>query len=155
MRRVLGIGAVMGGLATSAVALAVTHLPAPSAMGDREADTRAVWVGIGEVAKKLAVFYPSFLDGLRSDKTIHVAIFIGPGFFWAAAIALLGRLDRRATALLLVGLASWAVLDEWSQHLLGRDGQVGDVVANLIGGAIGVGAAAVGRLLVRRVRGRL
>ena len=151
----LGVGAIAGGLATSALALAVTHLPAPSAMGEREADTRAIWVGIGETAKKLAVFYPSFLDVLRSDKTIHVAIFVGPGFCWASAVALLGHLDRRSTAVLLACLATWAALDEWSQHLLGRDGQVGDVVANLVGGAIGVGLVGVGRAGVRRLLRRL
>lgn len=151
----LGICALVAALASSTLALAVTHLPAPSAMGDREADTRAVWVGLGETAKRFAVYYPSFLDFLRSDKTIHVAIFVGPGLFWAATVALLGHLDRRAVLGLSSALVLWAALDEWSQHLLGRDGELGDVVANVFGGAIGIGAVVLGRRAYIALRRRL
>lgn len=129
------------------VAWAVTHLPAPSAMpeGAPRANTRAVWTGLARLGQALPDLPPIPFD-LGGDKFIHVMIYFAPGFFLTLSAQARG-LSRRRHA-----LAAWAcagavgVIDELSQALAGRDGELGDVVANAVGaGAGGALAWALGR----------
>lgn len=65
------------------------------------------------------------------DKVIHVGMYAGLG--WHAA---------RAAGVgfpLVAGILGFAALDEWHQGFVpGRSGDVGDWVADLVGGALGI-----------------
>lgn len=152
VRKLLRILAGLGGAATTLFAFLVTHLPAPSGVGTSEASpsrrvVRGVWHHAGELVHGLqarGLDAPAFLDPLLSDKTIHFAIFLAPGFFWSLT---LGRgLDRRSAPIVVLLLALWAGLDEGSQQLVSREGELFDWVANVGGAAVGV---ALGWGLVR------
>ena len=138
LRLFAGVGASFAMLGT----LFVTHLPGPSAVGVSEEDpgrlaVRAIWSAFGRAAHRLPPV-PQLFDPLRSDKTIHVAIYVVPAALWALSLG--RRLPRRAGALLLA-CALWGALDEGSQALAGRDGQLGDWVANVVGAALGIALA--------------
>lgn len=140
MSRALRALARFGAVAATLFALFVTHLPAPSAVGvseedPRREDVRLVWHTLGEIAKRLPDL-PAFFDPIRSDKTIHFALFLPPAALWALSFG--RRLGPKQAAALFVGLAAWGSLDELVQHLGGRDGQWGDVAANLAGSFTGV-----------------
>ncbi len=151
------VSGILGGISLL-ISLAVTHLPAPTGVGTSEADTsrrvvRGVWHTAGELAHGLAdrgFGAPDFLDPLLSDKTIHVAIFLGPGFFWALALG--DRVRSRAAVWLLLALALWGAADEGSQHLLAREGELGDWVANVSGATLGIALGAAVWTAARRIR---
>jgi hypothetical protein len=138
--------------------LAVTHLPAPTGVGTSEADpsrrvVRGVWHTAGEIAHGLAdrgLRAPDLLDPFLSDKTIHVAIFLGPGFFWALALG--DRVRTRAVGALFAALLFWAAADEGSQHLLAREGELGDWIANVVGATLGIACGAALWTAGRRLR---
>ncbi len=140
MSQLLRTLARFGAVAATLFALFVTHLPAPSAVGvseedPRREDVRRVWHTLGEIAKRLPDL-PAFFDPIRSDKTIHFALFLPPAALWALSFG--RRLGPKQAAALFVGLAAWGGLDELVQHLGGRDGQWGDVVANMAGAGTGI-----------------
>lgn len=131
-------------------AAAVTHLPAPSGVPD--ASRQAVWQvwhTLGEVARAARDRGLHVPDMLASDKTIHFAIYLGPGALWACSLALRRRFDLRSALLLLGVLTTWAAADELSQDLLSREGQWGDWAANTLGAATGIAGTAIG-VAVRR-----
>jgi hypothetical protein len=142
----------------TAVTLAITHFPPPSAVGASDDATsrravRGVWVTLGEAAKRVDTWVPALVDPLRSDKTIHVAIFLAPAFLWALTAALGRRLQPRPAAWLLLAFTTWGGLDELGQHLTGRDGEWGDWLANVVGAAAGIGLVGLGRIGWRWARG--
>ncbi len=147
-------------VASTVFAFVVTHLPAPSAFGASEADlsrrvARGAWHTVGEVVHGVLDHLPdapALLDPLRSDKTIHVLLFVGPGFFWALTFG--GRLRARSALVLLGLLAAWAGLDEGSQHVVSRDGELGDWLANVAGATIGVAGGWAAWSALRTLRGR-
>lgn len=79
---------------------------------------------------------------LSFDKLVHVAMFAPLAFLWRRA---LGPRDLAV----LVGSAALAVLIELWQALpfIGRTGDVGDAVADIVGALVGLAAA---RALARR-----
>lgn len=136
MTRLLRALAAFGAIVSTLGTLFVTHLPAPSAVDEASRDTvRGVWQGLGEFAKRLPDL-PELFDPIRSDKTIHLLIFVPPAALWALAAG--RRLDTRRALMLWAALATWGGLDELSQHLTGRNGEWGDWVANMAGAAIGI-----------------
>ncbi|MDP2307754.1 MAG: VanZ family protein [Pseudomonadota bacterium] len=159
-RQVRRVATVLcGGAAAIAtvITLAITHFPPPSAVGASDAATsrravRGIWVTLGETAKAANAWIPDFVDPLRSDKTIHVVIFLVPAFLWALAVALGHRLHARSAAWLLVAFTAWGALDELGQHLTGRDGEWGDWFANVAGAAVGISLVGMGKVTWRRVR---
>jgi VanZ family protein len=144
-RRRLAQAACDGALVISMLfAFAVTHFPTPSRIGSAESDAsrqavRGVWVGFAELARSVSHFMPPLPDWLPGDKAIHVALYVAPGLFAAGSLALRRGLHPRGASLLLVALTCWGALDELSQGLMHRDGEFGDVLANSLGAALGIG----------------
>jgi hypothetical protein len=88
-----------------------------------------------------------------SDKLAHFGFYAG----WAAAWCwvLHGRgiaLSGRIVSWLVVGGATYAVLDELTQVIVSRDPEVGDFIADMSGVAVALFAA--GWYLRRRARSR-
>lgn len=141
-------GAAWAGAATSALlVLVATHLPAPRAVGDSEADprrqaVRSVWGGLKDAGRAVADTLPdvpdtgSALDWIPGDAVLHFLLFLPPALF--ASLALGSRSGARGAAKVLVAFAAWAALDELSQGLTGRDAELGDWVANVLGALTGV-----------------
>ncbi len=141
-------------LASMLFAFVITHVPAPSGVGTSEDDPsrkalRGFWYGLRDLARAGRDRGYDLPDALASDKAIHFAIYLGPGFWWALSLLVRGRLDARNAALLLGLLAVWAGLDELSQALLAREGELADVLANVAGAAIGIALAFLLRLAAR------
>jgi VanZ family protein len=67
------------------------------------------------------------------DKVVHVAMYFGLGRAIAQAMA-----GSRGTRV-LVTVAVFAAVDEWHQTFVpGRQGDTGDWVADVVGGALGI-----------------
>jgi len=156
-RRRLGIVALrMMLLAALLLELAATHLPTPSGVGEESAeDVRGAWSALGTIGRAAASFVPDVVGALvrpiADDKTVHVLLFLPLGLLWALERRLVGKLDARTAAILVLSLAVYAAVGESSQALVGRIAEVGDWVANCVGAALGVG---VGYLLTRSWRAR-
>jgi VanZ family protein len=72
------------------------------------------------------------------DKVAHVLMYAGQG--WLVTRAL--RTRRFGTlAVALVGIAIFALLDEWHQQFVSRDPDVMDWIADVIGASLGIAAA--------------
>jgi hypothetical protein len=128
------------------ITLAITHLPAPSAVDEGSRDAvRGVWHGLGDAGRAVGAWTPGFLEPLASDKTIHFAIFLLPVGLWAGWLALGKRLTPWTAGGLLAASAVWAAVDEATQQLGGRVPDWGDWLANVAGA--GAGIAGVGLLM--------
>ena len=72
------------------------------------------------------------------DKVVHFALYAGQG--WLASRAL--RTRRSGTlAWALLGVATFAALDEWHQQFVARDPAILDWIADVIGAGVGITAA--------------
>ena len=133
-------GALIAALLLELIAL---HFPAPSGVqtGSRER-VRATWSVAGRVARAVERRTPELLlriiEPIADDKTVHFLLFLPLGLLAALERRLSGRLTRRSGLLLLAGLCLYAALGEASQVLGGRIVDLGDFVANALGGALGV-----------------
>ncbi len=89
---------------------------------------------------------PPAMPGTPSDKLQHLA-----AFFTLAVLARLGFPDRIHLQV-LGGLALFGALIEFSQMLpiVGRDGDVGDWLADVAGATLGLLALGAGRRLLAR-----
>jgi VanZ family protein len=74
-----------------------------------------------------------------SDKTLHFLAYGALGLLAAALLAVSGRWSPRRVAVLAVGLAIFAAIDEATQPLFGRSAEPLDWVYDLIGLAAGIG----------------
>lgn len=142
MTRALRLFAALGGAVALMGTVVATHLPTPSAFGDSEADpgriaARGAWAELKRAGAALPDL-PTWLDPVRSDKTIHVLLYLLPSAFLGLS---LGRRLPRYAGRLLLAFAAWGALDELSQAWAGRDGEAGDWVANVVGAALGIGLA--------------
>lgn len=74
-----------------------------------------------------------------SDKVLHFGAYAGLAFLLAMAWdTSTGRLNGRHLRILWVAIAAFAVVDELTQLLVGRDAEFGDWLADAIGAAIGL-----------------
>ncbi len=142
MTRILRALAALGGGFALLGTFVATHLPTPSAFGESEADpariaARGVWADLARIGAALPDL-PDFLDPLRSDKTLHVLLYLFPAALWSLALG--RRLRQYAPRLLLVFVVCGA-LDELSQAWAGRDGELGDWAANSFGAVLGMALA--------------
>jgi len=140
--RALRLLAALGGSLALFGTVVATHIPTPSAFGESEADpgriaARGVWAHLKRAGAALPDL-PTWLDPVRSDKTIHVLLYLLPSALLALS---LGRRLPRNAGRLLLAFAAWGALDELSQAWAGRDGELGDWVANVAGTALGIGLA--------------
>jgi VanZ family protein len=93
---------------------------------------------------------PRLLRLQISDKLVHLAMYFVLAALACVNVALWRRLGWRQAAMLLAAVAAWAVLDELTQPMFGRYGDVPDWVADLIGATMAVGLlTVVAPLLVR------
>jgi hypothetical protein len=76
----------------------------------------------------------------RIDKVAHCLGFAGLAFLLCCAGAVRGGFRRSLLALVLVAGIAYASFDEWSQPPFGRDNELADWTADVLG--IGVGLAA-------------
>ena len=133
--------------ATWAVAAVVTHLPSPSGSGDdpatREA-VRGIWLSAADAARQLGAFVPDLIVELArpiaNDKSIHLGISFALAALWLGSRAVAKGTTRRATALVVSVLVIYAAVGEMLQGVTGRIADVGDVVANAAGAALGAAA---------------
>ena len=132
-----------------------THWPTPSVAGARSDDVRATWRAAAKLGRAVggSGYWPAWLEWLPGDKVLHVLLFAAVGGLTLACAELSGW-SWRARAALFAGLSVIAVLDEWSQTLVGRDAEVGDGFANILGLALG-SAIVMGSLWAFRVGRRL
>lgn len=157
-RRRLAVWLARAGLGLClAVELVALHFPTPSGVaGDPEAErsVRGAWTLAADVARWLAERVPdavgAALSPLVDDKTVHLGLFLGLGLLWAAERRLCRALDARASALMIAVLVVYAALGEASQVLAGRVADPRDLVANVVGAVLGVGAVALGTGALRR-----
>lgn len=150
----MSAGARLAGLAALlawAGQFLATHWPAPSGVPDARADdVRATWRAAARVGRAVGGgHWTSSLEWVPGDKLLHVALFFGVGAL-AMACAMLGAWSARARGVLVAGLLTLAVVDEWSQLLVGRDAEVWDGAANVAGVALGVAVALCVGWTVRR-----
>jgi len=132
----------------------------PGAASPRVVTDRArrltVWVRVGLVVYWLALFAGTHLPAMPqvvpvsiSDKLMHVLAYAGLSFLLAMVFA-----ERRPIALvlymqLLALVAIYGVVDEVLQTFVGRDCELGDWIADVIGASIGL---ACFHLIVQRRR---
>jgi len=83
-----------------------------------------------------------------SDKTLHFLAYGALGLLAAALLAASGRWSPRSVAVLGVGLAAFAAIDEATQPWFGRSAEPLDWVYDLIGLAAGIGVIAAGNALL-------
>ena len=75
----------------------------------------------------------------QSDKLWHFGGYLGLAFLLASAWqASSGRLNGRHLRLLWIAIAVFAVADELTQLLVGRDASAGDWLADVLGAATGL-----------------
>ncbi|MGD9634034.1 MAG: VanZ family protein [Pirellulales bacterium] len=75
----------------------------------------------------------------RTDKLLHFSAYAGLAFLLAIAWETsTGRLNGRHLRLLWMAIALFAVLDEVTQLLVGRDATAGDWLADVLGAALGL-----------------
>ncbi len=127
----------------------------PRVVTDRS-ERLTVWVRVGLVVYWLALFAGTHLPAMPqvvpvsiSDKLMHVLAYAGLSFLLAMVFA-----ERRPIALvlymqLLALVAIYGVVDEVLQTLVGRDCELGDWVADVIGAGVGL---ACFHLIVQRRR---
>lgn len=156
MTRALRVLAALAGSLALFGTVVATHIPTPSAFGESEADpgriaARRVWSDLRRVGAALPDL-PDWFDPLRSDKTLHVLLYLLPAALWALS---LGRRLPRNAGRLLLAFAAWGALDELSQAWAGRDGEVGDWLANVAGTVLGMGLAWPVAHVVSRLGDRL
>ena len=89
---------------------------------------------------------PWMFEGV--DKVMHFAMYGALGFLWARGRAGVGP-ARALVEGAIVG-ALWGGLDEWIQSFVGRDPDRFDVLADVLGAAVGGWLG--GRTLARRQR---
>lgn len=114
----------------------------------------AVYMALIWVISSLQLTPPVALSFAGRDKVLHAIEYAGLGVLVAHA-AMRTWPDRHVARTAAVGAfvaASWGVLDELHQAFVpGRDADLLDIAADVLGGCAGAGA----RLLVRLRRGRL
>jgi hypothetical protein len=101
--------------------------------GWRLAFALALVANVAMLYLPVAVGPPSSLPVL--DKVVHAA-----SFALIAVTALMARVPLKVLVVLLVGEAVLSEIVQGTVTVLHRDGDWADVVADLIGGAIGIGA---------------
>ena len=72
------------------------------------------------------------------DKLVHVLLYAGQG--WLVTRALRTR-RFAALAVAFVGIAVFALLDEWHQQFVSRNLSLVDWIADMIGASLGIAAA--------------
>ena len=86
-----------------------------------------------------------------SDKLAHLAMYAVLGFLSLRAVAASGALPR-ILLLTLISIAMFGAVDEWHQQFVpNRSADPADWVADVAGGALGMGAFAAFKL--RRIKG--
>ena len=97
----------------------------------------ALWAALILVLTSIPT--PSGPGGIpHLDKITHVLMYAGQG--WLVTRALRTR-RFAALAVALVGIALFALLDEWHQQFVSRDPEVMDWIADMIGASLGIAAA--------------
>ena len=120
----------------------------PSGRSDSAGRPRRWWPpALWAAALLTATSWPSpHVPEVRGgDKVVHAALYGGLAWLIARAEP---RLVRRATslALVLVALSAFAAVDEWHQLFIpGRSADVADWLADTVGAALALLAAAVSR----------
>lgn len=75
----------------------------------------------------------------QSDKLLHFVAYAGLAFLAAMAWETsTGRLNGRHLRILWLAIAAFAVVDELTQLLVGRDAEFGDWLADGVGAAVGL-----------------
>jgi len=80
-----------------------------------------------------------------SDKTLHFVAYGLLGLLLAATVAARGRWSPRAAAIVLAGLAMFAVIDEVTQPLFKRQAEPLDWIYDVVGLTAGIAVVAAAR----------
>ena len=131
--------------------LLALHFPTPSGVDEASrADVRGAWAVAGRVGRAGGRFIPDALDPLFDDKAAHFLLFLPLGMLIAIERRLHGPLTLRMAGALVLGLGLYAALGEASQAIGGRYAEVGDWVANALGGLVGIALVVIGTRAPRR-----
>ena len=125
----------------AALVLALLHVPTPSGASDAlEPWIRQIWVGAGAAADGAADLPGAgLLRAIADDKVLHLLLFIPLGALCTLdRILVNSRRSHPAIAFrVLVVLLAVAVGSELAQGIGGRFADPADVLANLLGAAMG------------------
>ncbi len=118
-------------------------------MSSREPLTSRVLLAAYWIALAISTHYPrvSIPKAPQSDKLIHAAAFGGLAFLWWRALRIR---DARSAPLAAIVLCSYAAIDEYAQRFVGRDSDMVDWLADMLGIAVVLTIAEV----CRRCRSR-
>ncbi len=121
----------------------------PPSTSSRRRLRAAAWAGFLALCFYLTHTPPpaAHAPGVFNDKLLHLSGFTVLGWL---TLWRLGPRDRRSpaleAALWFLALASYAMVDELTQPLVGRTAELSDWIADLTGGALGMLAVLIPRL---------